>query len=515
MPATGRCSSADCSAKSTALQRPRRSRRINATTGAVVTTFKSPNPSGQVTDIQLSGGKLYIGGVVHAPSAASPVPVWRRSTPPPARTRDRWRSRSPTPGVAEQSGSNTSTSAMTAPRWSRSATSAPSTAKAARRSRWWISPAPPRRSAVGPPRDTRDNCASVFDTYMRDVDIASTNDYFVVVSTGAHAGGVNSGTLCDTAARWELGPTTAGQNPTWADYTGGDTLTEVEITGPVVYVGGHMRWMNNPYNADSAGQGAVEREGLAALDPRNGLPLTWNPGRARGVGVWDFMATSSGLWVGHDTNRVAWEERKRIAMFPVAGGTQLPAENTGTLPGHVYLLDPAGPVDDTVSDRVFDGTTVASSSIVGNGAQDWSSSRGAFMVNGTLYTGWADGTLKTRSYNGTTFGASSDIDLNGLTSFANELSNVTAMFYDKVTGRALLHPAGTVVAVLPLLHPAEPNRRCGAVHGPRQCSRSQLERDLWLSSWMAPPCMSGPTRRAISAGSRGTRAATSQGHSPT
>ena len=186
-------------------------------------------------------------------------------------------------------------------------------------------------------------CAGVFDTYMRDVDIDPTGSYFVVAATGAYSGGVSSGTLCDTISRWELGPTTSGQNPTWVDYSGGDTFTQIKATGAVVYVGGHFRWLNNPFASDAVGPGAVARTGLAAVDPRNGLPFSWNPTRARGVGVWEFMTTQAGLWVGHDTNQTGKETRKRIALFPAAGGTTLPAENTGSLPGDVYLLgQPAG-----------------------------------------------------------------------------------------------------------------------------------------------------------------------------
>jgi hypothetical protein len=47
-------------------------------------------------------------------------------------------------------------------------------------------------------------CAGVFDTYMRDVDIAPSGAFFAVAATGAYSGGVGSGTLCDSISRCEL-----------------------------------------------------------------------------------------------------------------------------------------------------------------------------------------------------------------------------------------------------------------------------------------------------------------------
>ncbi|MDF2966617.1 MAG: hypothetical protein K0Q93_395 [Nocardioidaceae bacterium] len=160
-------------------------------------------------------------------------------------------------------------------------------------------------------------CAGVFDTYMRDVDIAPSGDYFVVVTTGAYAGGQKAGTLCDTASRWELRRRSAGQTPTWVNYTGGDSLTAVKITGASVYVGGHQRWMDNGFGENRAGPGAIPRAGLAALEPADGAVTDWDPGRARGYGVTAFESLSDGLWIGHDTNRLGGEVRKRVAFMPL------------------------------------------------------------------------------------------------------------------------------------------------------------------------------------------------------
>src|SRR5690606_11435750 len=121
---------------------------------------------------------------------------------------------------------------------------------------------------------------------------------------------------CDTNARFEIAPETGNLQPTWVNYTGGDTSYAVEIANGVAFVGGHMRWANNPFAADSAGPGAIPRQGIQALDVTNGLPYSWNPGRARGVGVFDFHVTPQGLWAGSDTNTWAGEQRRRLAFFP-------------------------------------------------------------------------------------------------------------------------------------------------------------------------------------------------------
>lgn len=155
---------------------------------------------------------------------------------------------------------------------------------------------------------------AAFDTYMRGMDFSPDGSYFVVVTTGGPYG---TSQLCDTAARWETNRTGSRQNPTWVNWTGGDTLLSTAVTGAAVYVGGHQRWQDNPYGFDTPGPGAVERPGIAALNPATGKALSWNPTRTRGHGVEALVATPKGLLVGSDTDQLGHEFHGRIGMFPL------------------------------------------------------------------------------------------------------------------------------------------------------------------------------------------------------
>jgi Malectin domain len=179
-----------------------------------------------------------------------------------------------------------------------------------------------------------------FDSYIRDVQFDPTGSYFVIVATGGSGSNVDgSNSLCDTAARWETTSSGSNVQPSWVDYTGQDSLWSVAVTGTAVYVGGHQRWLNNSNGYDYAGAGAVPRPGLAALDPSNGVPLAWNPGRnPRGGGAWSLLATSDGLYVGSDTDWIGNRKYKhqKIAFFPLAGGVAPASTATASLPGTVY-----------------------------------------------------------------------------------------------------------------------------------------------------------------------------------
>lgn len=178
------------------------------------------------------------------------------------------------------------------------------------------------------------NCANAFDSYLRDVDISPDGSYAVIVTTGAYGGTTSA---CDSIARFET-TSAAGLTPTWTSLTGGDTSYSAQIHNGVVYVGGHMRWVNNPYSADRHGAGGVTRTGMAALDPQTGIPFNWNPTRTRGVGLFDYHVTEQGLWAGSDTDRWNNELHQRVAFFPWAGGVNVPTWDTGKLPNDVFLL---------------------------------------------------------------------------------------------------------------------------------------------------------------------------------
>jgi PKD repeat protein len=309
--------------------------------------------------------------------------------------------------------------------------------------------------------------AGAYDSYIRDVQFSPDGSYFVVVATGGS--GTNSDhtrSSCDSAARYETTGTGTDVQPTWIDYTGQDTFLSVAITGTVVYVGGHQRWVNNSLGFDAAGSGAVPRPGIVAFDPTNGMPFSWNPGRdPRGAGAYSLLATATGLYVGSDTDYIGPHKylHKKIAYFPLAGGETLPASTTPALPGKVYTAGALTGSLDRLTTRHFDGSTAGAETTTATGIA-WGSIRGAFTVNGEVIYGKSDGKLYERSINGTNFGAEVALDPyddptwdtvqtgSGQTYqskppnlFGTELAAVTSMFFTKgrlyytVSGQTKMH----------------------------------------------------------------------------
>lgn len=262
---------------------------------------------------------------------------------------------------------------------------------------------------------------------VRDVDIAPDGSYFAIAATGGHT---PIGGLCDGVSRWEMSATGTGQEPTWFDLTGGDSLYSVAVTGTAIYVGGHLRWLNNPvYISSFKGPGAVDREGIAALDPVNGLPLSWNPGRDRGLAVWDIVGTDSGVYIGNDTDRIALEYHGKHAKLPLAGGWIVPQPHAAALPVKVHLANPSSNPDQLMS-RSFDGSAGGELTSVPGAGTGWNTVRGGFVAAGELYTAKSNQTFTARSYDGTTFGTERTVPLNGLNAFGSEAASMTGLTYD-------------------------------------------------------------------------------------
>jgi hypothetical protein len=261
--------------------------------------------------------------------------------------------------------------------------------------------------------------ATKFDSYVEDVSFSPDGSYFVIAATGSNSGTLNtdgSRSLCDAASRWSSTDTGTDVAPTWVDYTGNDSFWSVTITGTAIYLGGHPRWINNPGGSNSAAAGAIPRPGIVALDPVNGLPLAWNPGRnPRGVGAYALLATPLGLYVGSDTNYFGNYKYKRdeIGFFPLAGGYTPAAETTTALPANVYEAGPtnsAGAGVNDLADRHYDGTTVGAQTVVANTGISWSTARGAFMVGSNIYYGSTDGNFYAAGFTGRTVNAPLAID---------------------------------------------------------------------------------------------------------
>ena len=261
--------------------------------------------------------------------------------------------------------------------------------------------------------------ATKFDSYVEDVSFAPDGSYFVIAATGAGSSTLNtdgSRSLCDAASRWSSTDTGPDVAPTWVDYTGNDSFWSVTTTGSAIYLGGHPRWVNNPAGPNNAAAGAIPRPGIVALDPVNGLPLAWNPGRnPRGLGAYALLATPLGLYVGSDTNYFGNRQYKRdeIGFFPLVGGYTPVAETTTDLPANVYEAGPTNSTGAGVNDlayRHYDGTTVGAQTVVANTGISWSTARGVFMVGSNIYYGSTNGNFYGASFTGTSVSAPVAID---------------------------------------------------------------------------------------------------------
>jgi hypothetical protein len=155
------------------------------------------------------------------------------------------------------------------------------------------------------------------------------------------------------------------------------------------------------------------------------------------------VGTPSGLWVGSDTNQLGGETRRRIGLFPLAGGTVVPPNVPYPVPNDLYSMPLA---NGTLVRRAFDGTTYGPPTTVNTGV-NWTNARGAFALNGLVYAAQSDGTMVVRTFNGSAMGTAVPVPffqanvvpggaflIPGTTTqvpaFTAHLSNMTGMFFD-------------------------------------------------------------------------------------
>ncbi|XBB70006.1 PKD domain-containing protein [Nocardioides sp. WV_118_6] len=386
--------------------------KIDTSTGALVTAFKNPSPNGSVLDLALVGNRLLLAGsfttVATLPRAGlasldattGAVDDYLKVA---VDTNHNWPSgtaKAPV-GVAKLAASPDGTRLVAIGNFKH--------ADGLDRDQVALLRLGPDNAYVDPTwatqRYTPACQKNAFDSYVRDVDFSPDSTYFVIAASGA---GYN-GTLCDSASRFDVAATGTAVEPTWQAATGQDSLLSVAVADNAVYVGGHQKWMNAIQSGADQQAGQVPRPGLAALDPANGMPLAWNPGRhPRGDGAEELLATDNGLYVGSDTEYIGNRQyyRARLAFFPVDGGTAPVAEPDPVLPRSLYRLS-----QNTVTTRQFTGTTATvPATVTTTGGANWNSVRGAFMIGSKLVYGATDNKLHYRTFNGTAFGPDTVID---------------------------------------------------------------------------------------------------------
>ena len=269
-------------------------------------------------------------------------------------------------------------------------------------------------------------CGTLKPQYVSDIDISPDDSYFVVASSGGYGGG---NLACDTAHRFNFADVGGDVQPAWTNYSGGDTYLGLAISGEVVYVGGHFRWLNNPFEAGQQAEGAVPRRGFAALDPLNGLPLTWRADRSpRGIGTYEVLADDSGIWIGDDTDNISFESHPRLKYLPLDNQGAIPRPSKPELPTTAFAIDGS-----SLEGSNFNGSTFGSATTLANSS--WANTRGMLFLGGAFFYGSTDGNFYARTFDGNTLAPQTSVSLNGLTDEHFPLANLGGMYFDHDVGR--------------------------------------------------------------------------------
>ncbi|TDB99827.1 hypothetical protein E1091_06085 [Micromonospora fluostatini] len=255
---------------------------------------------------------------------------------------------------------------------------------------------------------------ATFVHYVQDVRFGADGSWFVV---GTNGGSGWPSAYCDALVRFETAARGTGQLATWVNFTGNDTITSVEVADGAIYLGGHFRWLNNPNASDVAGNGAVDRLGIGAVNPATGMPLNWNPRRSGGSSLpsgasnWGSSVPvlwrgTDGLYFGHNSDGMGDEYHGRLGMFPLAGGrTATPRNAQSATSGNLHLRT----VNGELAKVPFNGTTLGVPTTVSQ--PNWTGAGATWQVGDRIYwsrqvTGSPTGSrIDISLYNGTTIGA--------------------------------------------------------------------------------------------------------------
>ncbi len=249
------------------------------------------------------------------------------------------------------------------------------------------------------------NCSAEHD-YVRALSFAPDGSFLVIADTGYLNDGSMPYSVCDAAARFNVGAagsTTTGTPvdvaPSWINYAGGDSFYSVTIAGGVVYAGGHNRWINNYCGADYlCEQNALFQGGLSAFDANTGIGLAWwHPVTLRGAGTMylntfgtgTYDGTHQGLAMGMDDDVVAGSYHAENALLPIASATT--KTPFGTIPSGMFNEEggantsvPMCLDDPTNSSTV--GTSVAIANCRNLAEQNWTvpatGKTGQIQING-------------------------------------------------------------------------------------------------------------------------------------
>jgi hypothetical protein len=246
------------------------------------------------------------------------------------------------------------------------------------------------------------NCSHQHD-YVRGIDISPDGSYLVIADTGYKSDGTTNPAVCDAVARFPTAAAGTNIAPTWIDYTGGDSTYSVQVTGGVVYAGGHNRWLNNECGNNFACEAnSVLVMGFAAIDANTGLAVPWfHPMTTRGQGVMSltafpagqFTGSNGGVLLGDDvTPNGAGQYHSFNAMFPLTSTASSPT--FGSIPSGIFRTGRLGGSDessagvaamclDDPADSSTSGTAVDLSTCTNGAGQNWTvQPGGTITING-------------------------------------------------------------------------------------------------------------------------------------